>query len=91
MHRLPAKIGKYEFSPLVDYFMRLVIASIVGGFVGILLNRTLTGLLGTALPFQILNLGLSGAAAMAVCYATCILMGVTEAKDYIKRLFRRHQ
>ena len=90
MHKLPAKIGKYELSPLVDYFMRLLIASIVGGFAGILLNRLLTNILGITLLLQVLNLALSGGLAIAVCYAACLLMGVTEARDYIKRLLRRH-
>jgi putative peptidoglycan lipid II flippase len=90
MHKLPDKIGEYQVSPLVDYFIRLLIASIVGGFVGILLNRILTSIIGISFLNQVLNLALSGSAAMAVCYVTCLLMGVTEAKDYIKRLFRRH-
>ncbi|UCD20038.1 MAG: hypothetical protein JSU64_02560, partial [candidate division WOR-3 bacterium] len=89
MHQLPKKIGRFEISPLVDYFVRLVIASIIGGFAGILLTRLLTALLGLSLPAQILGLGLSGFAALAICYAACILLGVTEARDYIRRLLRR--
>ncbi|UCG29665.1 MAG: murein biosynthesis integral membrane protein MurJ [candidate division WOR-3 bacterium] len=91
MHRLPEKIGHYEISPLVDYFTRLVIASIIGGFVGILFNRILTNILGTALLSQVLNLGLSGAAAVVTCYIASILMGVTEVKEYVKRLFHRQK
>ncbi|UCF70794.1 MAG: murein biosynthesis integral membrane protein MurJ [candidate division WOR-3 bacterium] len=89
MHQLPKKIGSFEISPLVDYFVRLVIASIIGGFAGILLTKLFTALLGVSLSAQILGLGLSGFAALAICYAACILLGVTEARDYIKRLFRR--
>ncbi|UCD05988.1 MAG: murein biosynthesis integral membrane protein MurJ [candidate division WOR-3 bacterium] len=90
MHRLPAKIGKYEVSPLVDYFMRLLIASIVGGFAGILLHRILTNILGITFIWQALNLILAGGVAMIVCYAVCMLMGVTEARDYIKRLLHKN-
>lgn len=90
MHRLPAKIGKYELSPLVDYFMRLLIASIVGGFAGILLHRMLTNILGSMFIFQVLNLTLAGCVAMIVCYIVCMLMGVTEARDYIRRFFHKN-
>jgi putative peptidoglycan lipid II flippase len=90
MHRLPGKIGKYPISPLVDYFMRLLIASIIGGFVGILLNRILGGIVGISLFGQVLNLMVSGSMALAVCYVACILMGVTEARDYIRRFFHKN-
>ncbi len=90
MHKLPAKIGKYELSPLVDYFMRLLIASIVGGFAGILLHRILTNILGSTFIFQVLNLTLAGGVAMIVCYIVVMLMGVTEARDYIRRFFHRN-
>jgi len=91
MHRLPAKIGKYEISPLVDYFMRLLIASIVGGFTGILLHRILTNILGITFILQVLDLALAGGVALIVCYVVCMLMGVTEARDYLKRLLRIHR
>ena len=90
MHKLPAKIGKYELSPLVDYFMRLLIASIVGGFAGILLHRILTNILGSTFIFQVLNLTLAGSVAMIVCYIVCMLMGVTEAREYIRRFFHKN-
>jgi len=89
MHKLPQKIGRFEISPLVDYFVRLLLAAIIGGFAGIVLNRMLTGFLGISLLAQILNLGLSGPASLVICYVACLLLGVTEAKDYIGRLFRR--
>jgi putative peptidoglycan lipid II flippase len=87
LHRLPEKIGTFESSPLVDYFTRLVLAAIAGGFVGILLNRLLASVLGIDFLAQVLSLVLAGLSASAVCYSVCLLLGVTEAKDYIKRLF----
>jgi putative peptidoglycan lipid II flippase len=89
MRRLPDKIGQYQLSPLVDYFVRLLIASLIGGFVGIFLNRILTGTLGISFLAQVLNLGLSGITAMTTCYFACIVLGVTEAKDYLQRLFKK--
>ena len=89
MHKLPKKIGAFELSPLVDYSMRLVIASILSGFVGIILHRFLMNILGLSFLGQILNLGISGCVTLILCYVACILLGVTEAKDYIKRLLKR--
>ncbi|MBE0433180.1 murein biosynthesis integral membrane protein MurJ [candidate division WOR-3 bacterium] len=89
VQRLHRKVGPFEKSPLVDYATRLVLAAMIGGFAGFMLNSVLTGFLGTSFPAQILNLGLSGPAALAVCYAACLLLGVTEARHYLRRLFRR--
>jgi putative peptidoglycan lipid II flippase len=88
MHKLPQKIGPFELSPLVDYFVRLVIAAIISGFAGILLNRLLTNFLGISFLAQVLNLGISGLVALVICYIACMLLGVTEARDYIKRLVK---
>ena len=89
LHKLPRKIGEFRLSPLVDYFTRLVIAAIAGGFVGILLNRLITNALGIDFLAQVLSLGLGGLTAAIVCYITCLLLGVTEAREYVTRLFRR--
>jgi peptidoglycan biosynthesis protein MviN/MurJ (putative lipid II flippase) len=89
LHWLPAKIGKFELSPLVDYFTRLVLAAIVAGFIGILLNRLLANMLGIGFLAQVVSLGLAGIIASVVCYITCLLLGVTEARDYVRRLFRK--
>jgi putative peptidoglycan lipid II flippase len=89
MRKLPQKIGPFELSPLVDYFVRLVIAAIISGFAGILLNRLLTNVLSISFLGQVLNLGISGLAALVICYIACILLGVTEARDYIKRLAKK--
>ncbi|MCK4940613.1 murein biosynthesis integral membrane protein MurJ [candidate division WOR-3 bacterium] len=89
MRKLPQKIGPFELSPLVDYFVRLVIAAIISGFTGILLNRLLTNFLGISFLAQVLNLGISGLVALVICYITCMLLGVTEARDYIKRLVKK--
>jgi peptidoglycan biosynthesis protein MviN/MurJ (putative lipid II flippase) len=89
MRKLPQKIGGFELSPLVDYFVRLCIAAIISGFAGILLNRLLFNSLGGSFLAQILNLGISGLAALVICYVASMLLGVTEARDYLKRLTKR--
>ncbi len=89
MRRLPQKIGPFELSPFVDYFVRLCIAAIISGFAAILLNRFLVGILGISFLAQVLNLGISGIVALIACYVACMLLGVTEAKDYVKRLTKR--
>ena len=89
LRMLPRKIGEFRLSPLVDYFTRLVIAAIAGGFVGILLNLLITNALGIDFLAQVLSLGLGGLTAAIVCYITCLLLGVTEAREYVTRLFSR--
>jgi len=89
MHKLPQKIGTFELSPLVDYSVRLVIASILGGFVGIILHRFLMTIFGLSFLGQISNLAISGGITLILCYSACMLLGVTEAKDYIKRFLRK--
>jgi putative peptidoglycan lipid II flippase len=89
MRKLPSKIGQFELSLLVDYFVRLVIAAIIAGFAAILLHRLLTNFLDFSFLTRVLNLGISGITALLVCYVVCLLLGVTEAKDYIRRLFRK--
>jgi len=89
MHKLPQKIGAFELSPLVDYSVRLAIASIASGFVGIILHRFLMNIFGPSFLGQVSNLGISGAVTLMLCYVACILLGVTEVKDYIKRFLKR--
>jgi len=89
MRKLPSKIGQFELSLLVDYFVRLVIAAIIAGFAAILLHRLLINFLDYSFATRIMNLGISGITASLVCYVVCLMLGVTEAKDYIRRLFRK--
>jgi putative peptidoglycan lipid II flippase len=89
MRKLPQKIGLFELSPLVDYFVRLCIAAIISGFAGILLNKLLFNFLGVSFLAQLLNLGISGIVALVICYVASMLLGVTEARDYVKRLTKR--
>jgi putative peptidoglycan lipid II flippase len=89
IRQLPGKIGHFEVTLLVDYFTRLVLASMLGGFLGILLNRFLAGFMGFTFYAQVMNFCLSGFVALLVCYVACLALGVTEAKDYVKRLLKR--
>ncbi len=89
MHRLEHRIGRFEMSPIVDFSTRLLLAGIVAGFAGILLNRILGGLLGANIIAQILSLAVCGSAALVVCYIVCLWLGVTEARDYLHRLFKK--
>jgi len=55
----------------------------------VIINRLLTNVLGTKFLAQVLSLGVGGLTACVVCYLACMLLGVTEARDYLKRLFTR--
>ena len=86
---LPRKIGEFQLTLLVDYFTRLVLAAISGGIVGLLLNRVLPGVLGVSFFPQTLNIVISGSVALVVCYIVCMLLGVTEARDYLRRFLKK--
>lgn len=85
---LPKKIGSFDIKPILKYFGLLVIASVIGGFCGLILNNFLLSQFGHSLLFQIINLLISGIIALVVFYISCSILRIKEVKDYIKRLVR---
>jgi putative peptidoglycan lipid II flippase len=86
---LPRKIGKFNILPLVKYFLLLVIAACAAGLAAMVINSFLTGAIGIAFINQILNLLISGISALAVFYSLCLILGLGEARDFLKRLIKR--
>lgn len=88
-HFLPRKIGPFTIQPIAKYYILLVIAACVGGFLGMVMNQFLTSMFGVSLLYQIINIMLSGFVSFIVFYVVCLVLGVQEVKDYVKRLIKR--
>lgn len=86
---VPRKTGAMDFGPLVRYFMTLTAVSVVGGLAGWLLDRFLFQPLGSSIWIRLASVVVSGGAGLAIFYGLCLLLGVAEAKDYLKRFVTR--
>jgi len=85
---LPRKIGKYEIMPFVYYFTALASTSVLGGLGGWLLNRFLLERIGASFWSAVLSLVFCGAAAFIIFYAACLLLGIKETREYLRRFTR---
>jgi putative peptidoglycan lipid II flippase len=85
---LPRKIGRFTVKPLLSYFTRLTIAAATGGVCGMFLHNILESALGPSFFGHCAALLVSGIAALIVWYVVCLLLGVSEAKDYVRRLLK---
>lgn len=88
LYFLPRKIGAFNIKPIIKYFVFLVIAACVGGFFGIFINKFLSSSLGISFLFQVLNIIISGIVSLASFYAVCLILGLGEVKNYLKRLIK---
>jgi putative peptidoglycan lipid II flippase len=88
IHYLPNKIGTFNIKPIVKYFILLAIAACVGGFFGMVLNRVLVNLIGITFLFQIINILVSGIVSLVIFYVVCLILGLSEVKEYLKRFVK---
>ncbi|MEO0142539.1 MAG: murein biosynthesis integral membrane protein MurJ [candidate division WOR-3 bacterium] len=86
---LPQKIQDFEITGLIKYSVLLILASGIGGLVGITLNNFLLNQIGKGLIIQIFILLIGGIVAFAIFYYLCRLLRIEEAKEYAKKLFKR--
>lgn len=85
---LPHKIGRFAIQPLLSYFFRLIVAATISGVCGMFLHGILESVLEPSFFGYALALLTSGVAALIVFYGVCLLLGVSEAKNYVKRLLK---
>jgi membrane protein YqaA with SNARE-associated domain len=78
-----------DFGPLTRYFMTLTAASVAGGLAGWLLNRFLVQPLGHSIWIRLASVVVGGGAGLAIFYGLCLLLGIAEARDYLKRFVSR--
>ncbi|MBA7531665.1 Lipid II flippase MurJ [subsurface metagenome] len=88
-HYLPRKVGRFKFLPLVKYFVLLAIAACAAGLTAMVINDFLVSAIGLTFFEQILNLLISGSIGLAIFYSLCLILGLDEAKDFLKRLVKR--
>jgi putative peptidoglycan lipid II flippase len=91
IYRLPQKIGSFDLTLLLKYFMMLVICSCFGGLCGFIVNKVGLSLIPAPHSFitQIAVLILSGGLSLVMFCIACVVLGVSEVKDYVKKLTRR--
>jgi len=86
---VPRKIGAIDFEPLARYVAIITAASLAGGAGGWLLDRFLFEPLGPSFWIKLASVAVGGAVALLLFYGICLLLGMTEARDYIKRFIKR--
>jgi putative peptidoglycan lipid II flippase len=86
---LPRKLGPMELGPMAGYAGKLAVASAAGGGVAWLGNRIVAGALGVSFLATVAGLAAAGLAGLAVFFAASRLLGLAEARDYLRRFLRR--
>jgi len=86
---LPKKIGSFPLRSLVRYGGLLVLAAAAGGGVAWGLSAAIARLVGTSFIIKLGSVIASGLLGIGVFYGSCLLLRVTEARDFVHRLLRR--
>lgn len=88
---LPKKSVSVATAPLARYTAALVAASLAGGAAAWLVNGSVAGRFGTAFAATAGSVVVSGLAGLAVFYAASRLLGLSEVRDFLRRLSGRGQ
>jgi putative peptidoglycan lipid II flippase len=86
---LPRRIGRFEMMPIVSYFMALALTSALGGLGAWILNGLLLKITGISFLATVLRFVFCGAAAVVIFYVACLVLGIEEAREYLRRFTRR--
>lgn len=86
---VPRKIGAFDFGPLARYVVKLGLISVGAGFIAWLMNRFLFMPLGHSLWVRLASVVVSGGLALIIFYGACLMLGITEARDYLRRFLRK--
>ena len=86
---LPRKIGQFDIKPVINYAGLLTISACIGGFCGWLSVQLAYSLAKASLIAKIITLFLAGSISFTVFYVACNILGVSEVKEYMKRLVKR--
>jgi putative peptidoglycan lipid II flippase len=86
---LPRKVGPMEIGPLVAYAGKLALASAAGTGAAWVGNRLVAGELGTSFLATAASVAGCGLLGLAIFFAASRLLGITEARDYLRRFLRR--
>jgi len=83
------KVTAVPISSLLAFYGRLIIPSIAAGCGGLILNHVVSAYIGTSLIIQCANIAISGILALCLFYGGCLVFGISDARNYIKRLIKR--
>jgi putative peptidoglycan lipid II flippase len=86
---VPRRIGAVDFRPLGRYFIVLVAGSAAAGLAGWSLDRFLFQPLGASLWVKLASVVVSGGAALLLFYCLCLILRVSEARDYLRRFMKK--
>jgi len=87
---LPKKIGSFSFRPLARFGGLLLLASAAGAGSAWAGSAAIARFVGNSLLIKIGNVAVCGIAGLLVFYVGCSLLGLKEARDFIRRFLRRH-
>jgi putative peptidoglycan lipid II flippase len=86
---LPRKIGKFNSGPIIYFFLMLTVASVLGGIGGGFVNSLFLHRFGGGLLKRLLSVILSGLIGLGLFYFMCLILGMKEVREYLKRFSRR--
>ncbi|MCX6566455.1 MAG: murein biosynthesis integral membrane protein MurJ [Candidatus Aminicenantes bacterium] len=86
---LPKKIGSFPAGPLFRFTGILTLASSVGAGAAWAGSTAITRFAGSSFFVQLGSVIVCGLAGLGIFCAACLLLGLTEARDFARRLLRR--
>jgi putative peptidoglycan lipid II flippase len=89
LYFLRRKAMNVPVGALFSFYIQLAIASCIGGAAGLGASHLMTTYVGTSFIIQILSVLVSGLLALVVFYGGCRIIGVQDAKTYLKRLIKK--
>lgn len=89
LYCLRRKVTQVPVSSLLSFYARLVLPACIGGAAGLGTSHLIAMYAGISFIMQILSILISGLLAMAVFYGICLLIGMQDARTYIKRFIKR--
>jgi len=86
---LSRKVGRFEMGPIGRYSLALTAASLAGGGAAWALNGLFVRFAGATFWPTLASVVVSGGVGLALFYAVSLLLGLSEAKMFLKRFLRR--
>lgn len=86
---LPKKFGRFPLASLLKFSGLLLLASAAGGGAAWVGAAAIARFVGTSFLVKLGAIAVCGPAGLLIFYGACRLLGLTEARDFARRLLRR--
>jgi len=86
---LRRKLDQVPVKQLFVFYATLIIPACLGGAAGLGVTYAISFYAGTTFVMQVISMLSGGVIAFVVFYCGCLLVGIRDAKTYIKRLIKR--